>query len=51
MDIQSYEKHEETFALLKILASGDQQIKAGQFRDADLVFDDLVRSPDSSDNK
>ncbi len=41
MDIRTYEEHEETLALLKILAMGNQQIEAGQYRNADDVFADL----------
>ncbi len=41
MDINSYEQYQETFALLKLLALGEAQIKTGKFRDADQVFSDL----------
>jgi len=43
MDIQSYEEYEETLALLKLLALGQQQIAQGKFRDMDDVFSDLER--------
>ena len=33
-DVHSYEQTQETLALLKILALGDTQIKAGQTHDA-----------------
>lgn len=41
MDIQSYEEQEETMALLKILALGNQQIEAGEYRSAEEAFADL----------
>lgn len=41
MDIRSYEEHEKTLALLKVLAMGNQQIEAGQYRPANEVFADL----------
>lgn len=41
MDIRSYEEHEETLALLRLLALGHRQIEAGQFRSAEEVFADL----------
>lgn len=33
-DIESYERMQETIALLKILAHGQEQIEAGKVRDA-----------------
>ena len=41
MDVRSYEEHEETLALLKILALGNHEIEQGQFRSADEVFKDI----------
>jgi prevent-host-death family protein len=41
MDVRSYEQQEDTLALLKILAMGNQEISQGRFRDADDVFADL----------
>lgn len=43
MDVRSYEEHEETLALLKILALGNHEIEQGNFRSADDVFKDLER--------
>jgi prevent-host-death family protein len=40
-DVASYEKIQETLALLKILALADRDIKAGRFRPVDEVFDRL----------
>jgi prevent-host-death family protein len=44
MDVRSYEEHEETLALLKILALGNHEIEQGQFRSADEVFKDIEQS-------
>lgn len=41
MDVQSFEAHEQTLALLKILALGQREIERGQFRPADAVFVEL----------
>lgn len=41
MDVQSYEEYQETLALLKLLALGQQQIAQGKFRDMHDVFSDL----------
>ncbi|NDP47837.1 MAG: type II toxin-antitoxin system Phd/YefM family antitoxin [Sulfuriferula multivorans] len=41
MDVRSYEEHEETLALLKLLALGNREIEQGQFRAADEVFADI----------
>lgn len=38
MDVRSYEEHEETLALLKILALGQREIEQGRFRSASDVF-------------
>lgn len=41
MDVRTYEEHEETLALLKILALGNKEIEQGKFRSADEVFAEL----------
>lgn len=41
LDIQSYEKQEQTLALLKLLALGHKEIEQKQFRDAEEVFKNL----------
>ncbi|HRO57727.1 MAG TPA: type II toxin-antitoxin system Phd/YefM family antitoxin [Burkholderiaceae bacterium] len=41
MDVRTYEQQEETMALLKILAMGNQDIEQGRFRDAEGVFAEL----------
>lgn len=41
MDVRSYEKHEETLAMLKLLSLGHHQIEKGAFRKANDVFVDL----------
>jgi prevent-host-death family protein len=43
MDVRSYEEHEETLALLKLLAMGNHEIEQGHFRTADEVFAELDR--------
>lgn len=43
MDVQSFEEQEATLAMLKLLALGNREIEAGQFRDAEQVFADLER--------
>ena len=40
-DIHVYEDMQESLALLKILAGSSNQIKNGEFKAADKVFDDL----------
>jgi prevent-host-death family protein len=40
-DAQSYEDLQQTVALLKILAMGQRDIQAGNFRDVDEFFDEL----------
>jgi prevent-host-death family protein len=47
VDIKSWEEQEETMALLKILAMGNKQIEAGDYRSADDVFAEL----DAEDRK
>lgn len=46
-DIESYEQSQETMALLKILALGNHQIKAGNLEPADSVIKRLRK--DGSD--
>ena len=41
MDFERYEQEQETLALLKILALGEQQIREGRTKPADEVFDRL----------
>ena len=41
MDVKSYEDQTETLALLKLLALGNKEIEAGQFRPANDVLADL----------
>jgi prevent-host-death family protein len=43
MDVRSYEEHQETLALLKILALGNREIEQGKFRSADKVFAEMDR--------
>ncbi|MCR4316988.1 MAG: type II toxin-antitoxin system Phd/YefM family antitoxin [Planctomycetes bacterium] len=38
IDVRSYEKSQETMALLKILALSDQQIKEGKYKPVDEAF-------------
>ncbi|MER3447892.1 MAG: prevent-host-death protein [Nitrospiraceae bacterium] len=40
-DIRSYEDTQQTFALLKLLAMGKQQIQDGKFSSAEDVFSEL----------
>ena len=37
-DVKSYEKQQEAFALLKVLAMGNKQIEDGEFVPADEAF-------------
>jgi len=41
MDVKSFEEHEQTLALLKLLAMGNKEIEQAKFRDADAVFADM----------
>lgn len=43
IDIKTYEEQTETLAMLKLLALGNKEIEAGQFRSASEVFSDLER--------
>ena len=40
-DIKDYEEMQESLALLKILAMGEESLKRGEFRTAEEVFADL----------
>ncbi len=44
MDVRSYEEHEETLALLKILAMGNREIEQGQFRPANEIFTEMDKA-------
>jgi hypothetical protein len=46
-DIVSYEKTQETLALLKILAMANQNIEKGRYRPAKEVFSDLRKRLDA----
>ncbi len=41
MDVHSYERQEETLALLKILAMGNRDREQGRFREAEDLFAEL----------
>lgn len=41
MDVDAYERREESMALLKLLALGQEDISNARFRDADTVFNEL----------
>ena len=41
MDVRSYEEHEETLALLKLLALGHREIEQGRYKPAADVFAEL----------
>ena len=40
-DVKSFEKTQETLAMLKILALGNQQIESGNIQAGDSAFDNL----------
>ena len=44
MDVKSYEEHENTLAMLKLLAMGNCEIEQGKFQDAEDVFADMDRT-------
>ncbi|KGB93854.1 MULTISPECIES: type II toxin-antitoxin system Phd/YefM family antitoxin [Burkholderia] len=46
MDVKSYEEHEETLALLKLLALGNREIDQRHFRPVEDVFADLDKDDD-----
>lgn len=43
VDYESYEQQQETLALLKILALGEQQVREGRTKSVEEVFDRLQR--------
>jgi len=43
VDYESYEQEQETLALLKILALGEQQVREGKTRPAAEAFEELRR--------
>jgi len=43
MDVKSYQAHEDTLALLKLLAMGQHDIEQGRFRDAEDVFASIAQ--------
>ena len=49
MDIQHYDEFQEGLALLRILAVSAEQLKAGQHRSADELFDELELELDQKD--
>lgn len=46
-DVKSYEETQETLALLKILALGNQQIEEGRVKSAEAVFAQLRNRKDA----
>ena len=44
IDVKSFEERENTLALLKILAMGNNEIEQGKFKDAEAVFADLDKA-------
>jgi len=49
MDIHRYDELQESLALLRMLAVSAEQLKAGQHRPADDLFDELERELDKKD--
>ena len=43
LDIHAYEHQQETMALLKLIAMGNQELAQGQFQDADDFFTEMAR--------
>ena len=41
MDIHEYERQQETFALLKLIAMGRKEFEQGNFQDADSFFKEM----------
>lgn len=41
MDIHEYEKQQETFALLKLIALGRKEYEQGRYQDADSFFTEM----------
>ncbi|WP_434626496.1 type II toxin-antitoxin system Phd/YefM family antitoxin [Pseudomonas sp. Z1-14] len=46
MDVKSFEEQEDTMALLKLLAMGNQEIENGKFREIEEVFGELDKADD-----
>lgn len=46
MDVRSYEEHEATLALLKLLALGNREIEQGKFKPASDVFATIDKEDD-----
>lgn len=44
MDVKSFEEQEDTMALLKLLAMGNQEIENGKFREIEDVFGELDKA-------
>ena len=44
IDVKSYDEHEQTVALLRMLALGNKEIEQGKFRDAEEVFAELDKT-------
>jgi hypothetical protein len=41
MDIHEYERQQETFALLKLIAMGRREVEQGHFKAADAFFAEM----------
>ena len=46
MNIEEYEKQQETMVMLKLLDFGNEELKQGKFKYAKDVFDELNASDD-----
>ena len=46
MDVAAWEQQEQAMAMLKILALGQREIEARQYRDAGTVLDELAGPPE-----
>ena len=44
IDIQAYERQQETLALLKLIALGNKELAQEQFQDSDQFFRDMGRA-------
>jgi prevent-host-death family protein len=51
MDIGRYDELQESLALLRMLAVSTEQIRTGQHRPADELFDELERELDQKDGE
>ena len=49
MDIVEYEKQQETMALLKLLALGKKEFKAGKFSDAEAFLEEMEMEIEKDD--